>query len=732
MATSAPWKICQACGSWQRSGGGPCGTCQWPRLSPASTGRDLSELRVLVDVELRSDRGWRVLEVVTPRIGGAIDWVTVLQRLNGDGLRALLGEREKAASFFPPWASWDRFRELARSLIDDEVNGLIRRSWDGLRKPSPARVVVSIRATMLDPDVTPPKPSTAPAWFVVVPFHAAAASAAASLSDDDVEFDLSRARVGFAEGEDRIEVAVRASREMVIRDCKVVSGGCEILSAPVERIVRREVLTQLPSIVLSADAVRSCVQTDVPSAELHFSVRGTEKVFVSPIPIEHLPVTSAVADIFLDLGSTTTKWALRVDGNDPVERDQDTDTLTKSWGIAAYRKADLLADVTGGRWSDWVARALPALRRWVGSEHNAFLRNVYLALPSTGQFDTDAVARSLGATVEAGDARSPSGTLNSATTQHLVSGGRVVLRPEDQYLAAHYRSVLAILQRAARAYASRFTNAEARRTDQAKRLKAWDASEKAVKDYDSKWFVYRWFNERPMAPSGTRPSVDAKITNPAEWMNDLVDHPEQFDRLVVLDAGGLSLDISVIEMNVPVRSRCRSDTACGGEAISARVGRREVGARGTRYKARLGLQWLPERDLSAAEQREYRDATRQLYGPVLSSLFGDLGGSRWKQSPYSCVLLTGGGARNPHLAEYVSELAAAGLRATVIDAPTVMNLIAQARDFPEPLPDINSNEIRRFETTQAWSARRERQERVRYDKFAVVGGMWAQASGLRL
>jgi hypothetical protein len=731
-ASTTPWRMCTACGHWQKAPeDSACIVCQWSRpLALSAPSTDRAELRVLVDAELRSDRTWHVTGITTPRVGAAINEAIVLQRLNDDGLRALLGGSETSGASFPSWGSWELFREFSRSLLTDELNSLIRRSWEGLRQPSPARVLVSIRAMLLDPDIELVEREPAPAWLEVVPFDAAAASAAAKLRDDEVTFDVSRTQVSFTPGGDRIEVAVRAPCEMLISECRVVSGDKPLLVAPLTRIVRRDALTALPPIVLSAEAVRGFAANGASGGRLLLSVRGTETRFVTRIPVAALPAFSAVADLFLDLGSTNTKWALRLEGKEPVEHDQDTATLTEVWGLNAYRKADFLSDPTGERWSEWVARALPALRHWVGREHNAYLRNIHLSLPSTEQFDVMALAKNLRATVRSDEGTAPQDALRRATTENLVSQGAVVLVPEHELVAAHYLGVLRILQEAAQAYAGRFENHEVRRADQAQRQRTWDSRQAAVKHYDSRWFWYRLTHDRPTGPIGSRPAVPTKIANPAEWMNDLVEHPEQFDHVVLLDAGGLSLDISVLEKHELVRALSHSDTGCGGEAISSRIGRREVGSRGTRYKAQLGLRWLPARDLSDPAQREYRDATRELYGPVLTRVTRSLGGTRWKKSPHCCVLLTGGGSRNPHLAEYIIELASeAGLRANVVDAPRVEELIHLAREFPEPLQALESEEIRRFEATQVWSARRERQPLARYDKFAVVGGMSALGDG---
>lgn len=728
MATQS--QMCQACGHWQRTlEDEVCAVCQWPCLARCTLNTDRVGLRVLVDAELRSNRTWHVTGITTLRVGALFNHAIILQRLNEEGLRSLLGRTVNGGAAFPSWSSWNLFREFAQLLLTDELNSLVRRSWESLQQPSPVRVLVSIRATLLDPDVDLAEGDSVPSWFKVVPFDAAAAAAAAKLSDGEVTINVGRSEVSVASGGDRIEVAVRSPIEILIQECRVVSGDNTLFVAPLTRVVRRDSLTALPPISLPAEAVRGFAANGASGGELLLSVRGTEKRFATPIPVGELPAFSAVADIFLDLGSTNTKWALRLEGKEPNEHDQDTATLTEVWGIDAYRKSVLLSDATGERWSEWVARALPALRHWVGREHDAYLRNVHLSLPSTNQFDVIALGKTLRDTARPGDgaSRSPKDALRRATTENLVSQGVVILTPEHELLAAHYLGVLRILQEAAQAYAGRFKSHEARRADQAQRKKVWDSRQAAVRDYESRWFGYRWFNDRPAGPSGSRPSVDAKITNPAEWMNDLVEHPEQFDHVVLLDAGGLSLDLSILEKHELVRALSRSDTGCGGEAISSRIGRHEIGPRGTRYKAQLGLRWSPARDLSDPAQREYRDATRELYGPVLMPVIRTLGKTRWEKSPHCCVLLTGGGSRNPHLAEYISELASdTGLRANVVDAPTVQDLIRQAREFPDVLQELGSDAVRRFEATQVWSERRERQPLARYDKFSVVGGMWAQ------
>ncbi len=392
-ALTAPgWRTCDACGHWQRaSAESACSACQWPRLlavGPTVT-RGATALRVLLDTEYRSDRTWHLAGFTTDRLAGALDQAAVLQRLSEDGLRVLKNRTKGAPSnALPLLRAWEEFREVARALLAEELNSLIRRSWEGLRLPSEANVVVAVRILLLDPDLSRSNAAT-PAWLEIVPFHAAAAAAAAKVRAEDVEVDCSRARVCFAPGGATIEAALLSPAELLIETCEVVAGARPIWGAPVTRVVRRQQRTALPPIALSADAVRGLApnRDGQTTGELRIWARGRGTPFTAALPAAELPPFDNVANLFLDLGSTTTKWALRIGGTDAVQADNDTRTLTEGWGVDAYRKADLLADSSGERWSAWVARVLPALRQWVGSEYKGYLRYVYISLPTTGQFD---------------------------------------------------------------------------------------------------------------------------------------------------------------------------------------------------------------------------------------------------------------------------------------------------------------------------------------------------------
>jgi hypothetical protein len=705
-------------------------------VSPGAV-RAANAFRVLVETEFCSDGSWKPSGFSTARLPEALDHAAILQRLEQEGARTL--SRRNGAGALPSLQDWEQFRDDARTAFAEELNRLIRRNWPAPNVPSIATVVVSIRTMLLDPDAKAQNPAIP--WLKLIPFDAAAAKAAAKLRDDAVAVDCSGTCIGFASGGERIVATLMSPSEVLVEGCEVYSApgsgnGRQIWKGSLTRVVRRNQQTALPLVSLSAEAVRSLASDNGEHSEGEFRIflRGRSTPIAAPLPPAALPASGNVADLLIDFGSTTTKWALRFEGREGVvEHDQDTLTLTESWGVEAYRKADLITDATGERWCEWVARMLPAVRRWVGREHKAYLRHVYVSLPRTQHFDVNSLAVAIRDCARPSDVQPERGIkhLLRATAEHLVSSGRVVLVPEHELLADHYLSVLRVLQEAARDYQNRCADHAKKRQQQESARASFDETTEARRRYEAKnWLVRMWSRARgkaPEYPSGDRPTVDSEIAGPAEWMDDLIDHPEQLDHVVLLDAGGLSLDISVLEKHSLVAQLSHSDASCGGEAISVRIGRKEGGSIGTRYKALLGLNWDESLGLGP-EQREYRSATRTLHERPLKSLFESLE-ARWTRRRCS-VLLTGGGSRNPHFADYVVELACgAGLKATVLDARVVQDLIRRAREFPEPLAALDSPSITRFEEVQAWSERRERQARARYDKFAIVGGMCALEKG---
>ena len=720
-SASAAWLLCEACGNWER-GLASCPACGWHRTSriPATQARAGAALRFLVETEIRSDGSWHVAALRSARLPGLSleDGVLRCFRDLAGPLRHLLKPASNGRGALPGVAAWERFRDEAASLLGDRIHEGVLRAWPAPTTPSRTPAIVAIRCLVLDPEVEVPEAQ--PPWLYLVPFDTAAADAAAALDDSDVTLTCASS-IGLGEGGDLLSVSITAPCELLVDEYAV---ACEANGEP--RVVwrsacvaatYRDVPLALPTFRLPAEAMRGLADASNPGhGEVHVFVRGRHEAFVSALDLGGLPASDRVADLLLDLGSTTTKWALRFRADATIdEHDQDTESLVRAWGIPPYEKSELVADSTGSRWCEWLARALPALRYWVGREHGAFLGDVHVSLPTTLRLGVEALARSVQSRARA--------DLVSAADEHLTCSGRIYLAPEHALLARHYLDVLRVLQDAAKAYAGRFEDREKRRATQASQRASWDSQDASLRKHKEKFFLVRWFSTKPKGPSGSRPTISHALSDPEAWMLDLIERPEQLDRVVLLDSGGLSLDVAALEIHRLVREISHSFDSCGGEDLSRRIGRGQSGPRGTRHKAQLALRWRDTENPADPQQREYIDATRALYEPDLRPLFDTLG-ARWKRPSACVVLLTGGGSRNPHLRDLVGELAAeAGLQPTVADAPYIQAMLGQARRFAEPLPELESPSVHRFEETQTWSERRERQPWARYDKFAVVGGM---------
>jgi hypothetical protein len=427
------------------------------------------------------------------------------------------------------------------------------------------------------------------------------------------------------------------------------------------------------------------------------------------------------------------------------------------WSLPPYDKAGMLADPTGAVWAAWVAELLPSLRRHARREHRGHLRSVHLTLPQSGQLRVATLARAIASrTTEPSeltdglDAAGVNALIERANVEAVgFDAGEqvIVLTPEHEAVARHYLAPLGVLYRAASEYQQSYRTREVDRAYQTERRREWDGKSAKQKEFDNSFFLWKIFKTRPAGPPGTRPSVISAIASPAEWMQRLVGNPELLDRIVLLDAGGLSLDMAVLESNVLVPACSRSDATCGGEAVTndliKLVGSASITSEdGTRQKARLAEQWandantpdLPWNDrfgrFGGRHQRAYREVTRTIYSAAVVELAISVAG-RWRSGTRSrcTVLLTGGGSRNPHFQELVAEkVAEAGLEADVVDARGLQDLLDEARSFKHPLPELTSPSVNLFTTVHGW-ARGEIQgaERVGYDAYAVVGGMLAGA-----
>ena len=703
---------------------------------------------MLLEVECHKELGWRLTGVQTARFPGDLLQDSLFRHRSALEGGLLAGGRAGSPQAFPDLQAWQRLRDHAGAILGEEVNVLIGPCWPAASAPTPLPVQVSLRLLLLDPKATTPG-FTVPAWMVVLPFLEAAGQNASRCTEAEVQFDLSATRIGFDPGGDRLEASILVPRDILLECCELFTtqgpkGSPRLIwKGDCNRPVAAGQVTAMPGWSLPAETIRQLSSGVVkapglgessvlwpilglfqtpPVAEARFHAWGRSQAFTCKLPVPDMPAQHRVAELMLDLGSTNSKLAVRIlraPFNEIETRDLETATLTAALGLATYRKADMIADPSGARWCEWVALLLPAVRRWVGKEFNAFLGDIHLALPMTSNFDVDLLAASL--TSKSGQGPGPQ--LGTAARFHLADGGSIRLLAEHQLVAAHYLEPLRCLQQVARTYQERFRKHEQTRQTQTSARLRHDAMADRRREYDNSWF--KWFRSEPPRPNGPRPQVPQRLADPAEWMRQLLAHPEQLEHVIIFDAGGLSLDISVLAGHELIAKLSHSDAGCGGEAISARIGRKETGSRGTRYKAALSDAWRKRGDLARSDQREYRDVTRDLCAQPLGKVFDSLK-ANWSKGCPCTLLFTGGGSGNPHLVEFASELAqAAGLQAAAVDAAATQGMLNLARKFPEPLAELESEPVRRFLAVQDWSL--EKNTDVGYDKYAIVGGMCGSA-----
>jgi hypothetical protein len=73
------------------------------------------------------------------------------------------------------------------------------------------------------------------------------------------------------------------------------------------------------------------------------------------VPCGDLGRRDRLVDVFLDLGSTTTKYIIRVGDRLSTPQVKRTARLAEEWSLPRYDKAKVLADGTGAEWSKWIA-----------------------------------------------------------------------------------------------------------------------------------------------------------------------------------------------------------------------------------------------------------------------------------------------------------------------------------------------------------------------------------------
>jgi hypothetical protein len=673
-----PWLGCDACGRWSRQTRA-CPACGWSALS---RNHDGDAIRVLLDLDVYGD----VCEVSRIYSARWPEWAGAVSALSG--ALDLQGVRDHVAAkrCLPDVAHWERLARRARARLEERLSGRLVGTGD-------PEVWVSLRIRILDLDISDAEPKDRPAWLTLTPPEVISATAAETLGIKHLKVEPSRP-LSLAIGARETMLLFTSERDVLLTRIQAASGpdgkdgrGRADIRCRVVLRAGQPTPVALPWTLAEAHAFVKDHEERPDSIDwlvLYFHGRNDPLgLRVSPLP-RTLPNSAKVANVHLDIGSTVSKLMLADGaGRAFVHRTVGTDRFALDLGVRPYAKKAFLENPDD--WAAWVREALPGIQQ-EAAHHGHYLGDVHLCLPGTADVDVQAFSARIG-----------------SIASHAV--GQVRLHTEPALLHAHFLQTLGELRVIGARYVKQAAEAEqaanqrdAERTAHAARLKEWEARTR----------FGRWWHTNP----GASPAELARLPRPADWMTQLTHSSDRLQRVVLLDAGGLSLDVAVEENGtlIPLLSM---SLRCGGEDISEAMGL-ERGFKSTNHKVGLALRFAPNARLDS-QLSQYREATRRVCAPF-SALAARIS-ERWGGA-LSLAIVTGGGARNPFFIEFVKE--ALGPAAWIVSDDDIAAYIRSFGDFG--VHDRGSVTAR-FLKVRSWNE--DGPPELLYDKFAIVGGMWA-------
>lgn len=283
MTTTTLWWLCLGCGAWQEASS-TCRSCSSARLTSAMTVGSVDErtgtrvdgsaVRVLVDVEARSDGGVRASRLYTDRLAPIRHDESLLRSLD-DEIRARLDRRTIGDS-----AMWVDLHAASRVHVIDAVDRLLRPRWPGRSSDSQVPVELSFRLLNLNPEARAPA-ATFP-WLEIVALDEAVARAAASLKPGDVKVNLYGSTLSMEDGGDRLRLGIRVPVEALVEDVELSRKGSPSLvlaKFDAAAFLARERMSPVLNVRLSAPVLWSLSAPpdgDPPAAELRARFRGAK------------------------------------------------------------------------------------------------------------------------------------------------------------------------------------------------------------------------------------------------------------------------------------------------------------------------------------------------------------------------------------------------------------------------------------------------------------------------
>ena len=235
--------------------------------------------------------------------------------------------------------------------------------------------------------------------------------------------------------------------------------------------------------------------------------------------------------------------------------------------------------------------------------------------------------------------------------------------------------------------------------------------ESAKSDYDNSFFFTKWFKTEPSKPTYQKNTKQKLVSS----IQDLIKNSEALHRIIILDAGGLSTDISVLEYkhgNYQKLSASKSFVECGGEQLSGQIGRKRTGEKGTKYKVVLGQKY--DRNVTDKKLVEYKEKTGIIYGNMVEETLSFIRKS-WGRKQF-LVLTVGGGSENPYLQQLLK---------TKLDEHNLVSFVLNADDFNKYIEDALSFGMRLSNSCLNFQ-KAAKEKAGTYFPHSLVLGMWNQ------
>jgi len=641
------WKYCNFCGNWESTS--VCSVCNEDVY--VSSSKSL-KIPVYVNVNWSSNGELHLEQVYCTQVPWLAD---ELNRKVFQIIKRTATTKHSIEKF-----SWWSFKEDIESAIQD--------SWDKTTVVTDGNLFelfIGLKVFLRQFN----KPSFP--WLFIKDFSKAVSHNASNLGQNDFKVDYGATNI--LENDYSLELFATSEQSVLVSTVNLMRGTSVYKTFTTEYFLEKSTRTKIVAIELDAQCL---YELSMGVNEYHFLIylRGKQSPFKVKFP-RHSLRTLDVGDLYLDIGSTTTKFFVVSDGEVIQSQFKGTAQFFTDMSSDIYDKRHLLK--SPDKWKSWIQQFLPKVRKWLLTSGSppVYLRDLFVTIPVENDRKVKTF-KSIEATIQ-------------KEQEDLLGSFQVHF--EHKALENAYIPILKELMRQGSEY-NEVRNAEQVVIDKKnnQKRKAYENAKAKREKYKSYGFFKKLFSSKPPKPS--KPTYQRNTKQKLiSSIQELLEGSDALKRVVILDAGGLSTDVSILESQsgqYQKLSASKSFVECGGEQLSSQIGRKKTGEAGTKYKMTLTQKY--EKGLKDKKLTEYKTQTAVVYESMLDETFTFVRKKWGRKSFY--VLTIGGGNDNPYLQELMrAKLDEHNLKSTVLTIRDFNSFISDAQSFGLHLSDTCTN-----------------------------------------